>query len=145
MSHTTRHLYRVTELPEFLQHKQFCQKSIHFPAQDRIVSVSTVSMGHSMDVEKSIADLAFLEELYALPDERPIRTSGGEAASPKHNELYGRILWVTRGLSLRNQLQPYGMCGAANDDDPRSAEPKGTATASEIAIKDGRGKDAYQR
>jgi hypothetical protein len=27
-------------------------------------------MGHFMDVEKSIADIAFLEELYALPDER---------------------------------------------------------------------------
>ena len=39
-----------------------------------------------MDVEKNIADIAFLEELYALPDERPILTSE-EAASPKHDEL----------------------------------------------------------
>jgi hypothetical protein len=40
-----------------------------------------------MDVEKNIADIAFLEELYALPDERPILTSGRKAASPKHDQL----------------------------------------------------------
>jgi hypothetical protein len=53
-------------------------------------------MGHCMDVEKSIADIAFLEELYALPDERPILTFG---------ELYGRILWLSLGPSVRNHLQ----------------------------------------
>ena len=44
-------------------------------------------MGHCMDVEKNIGDIAFLEELYALPDERPILTSGRKAASPKHEQL----------------------------------------------------------
>jgi hypothetical protein len=59
-----------------------------------------------MDVEKSIADIAFLEELYALPDERPILISGREAASPKKNdELYGRNLRLSLGHSLCNHLQ----------------------------------------
>jgi len=31
-----------------------------------------------MDVKKNIDDIAFLEELYALPDERAILTSGGK-------------------------------------------------------------------
>jgi hypothetical protein len=54
-----------------------------------------------MDVEKNIADIAFLEELYSLADERPIRTSGGIAATPKHDESYLRHLWLTS----RNHLQ----------------------------------------
>ena len=62
-------------------------------------------MGHCMDVEKTIADIAFLEELYALPDERPILTSDGKAASPKQDELYGRNLWLSLWLSSWNHLQ----------------------------------------
>jgi len=62
-------------------------------------------MGHCMDVEKNIADIAFLEELYALPDERPILTSGGKAASLKHDQLYCRNLWLSLRTSLRNHLQ----------------------------------------
>ena len=62
--------------------------------------VFRVSMGHFMDVEKNIADIAFLEELYALPDERKAILAVGE----KHDELYGN-LWLSLGLSLRNHLQ----------------------------------------
>ena len=62
-------------------------------------------MGHWMDVEKNIADVAFLEELFAHPDERPILTSGEKAASLKHDELYGRNLWLSLRPSLRNHLQ----------------------------------------
>lgn len=58
-----------------------------------------------MDVEKNIADIAFLEELYALRDERPILTSGEEAGSLKHDELHGRNLVVSLGPSWWNHLQ----------------------------------------
>ena len=58
-------------------------------------------IGPCMDVEKSIADIAFLEELYALPDERPVLTSGGRAASPNHDEFNGGDFWP----SLWNHLQ----------------------------------------
>jgi hypothetical protein len=58
-------------------------------------------MGHFMDVEKNIADIAFLVELYALPDERKAIPAIGE----KHDELYGSNLWLSLGLSLRNHLQ----------------------------------------
>ena len=54
-----------------------------------------------MDVEKNIADIAFLEELYTLPDERPNPTSGGQAARPKQEELYGRNLWLSANCTFR--------------------------------------------
>jgi hypothetical protein len=54
-----------------------------------------------MDMEKSIADVAFLEELYALPDERPTLTLSGREDTPNRDELDGKYLW----LSLRNHLQ----------------------------------------
>jgi hypothetical protein len=57
-----------------------------------------------MDVEKNIADIAFLEVLYALPDMRPIVTSGERAASLVPDELNGRNFWLSLGLSLRNHL-----------------------------------------
>ena len=62
-------------------------------------------MGHCMDVEKNIADIAFLEELYALPDERAILTSGGKAASLRHDQSCSSDLWLSLRSSLRNHLQ----------------------------------------
>jgi hypothetical protein len=44
--------------------------------------------------------VAFLEELYALPDERPVLTSG-RAAEPNHDDLYGKVFW----FSLQNHLR----------------------------------------
>jgi hypothetical protein len=67
--------------------------------------VIRVSMGHYMDVEKNIADIAFLEELYALPDMRPIATSAEKPASLVPDELNSRDLWLSLGLTLRNHLQ----------------------------------------
>lgn len=54
-----------------------------------------------MDMEKSITDVALLKELYALPDARPVLSSGVRAAGPNHDESDGRNLW----LSLRNHLR----------------------------------------
>jgi hypothetical protein len=58
-----------------------------------------------MNVEKTIADIEFLESLYALPDERPIPTSDWKAASPKRDELFGRNLWLSLWLSSWNHLR----------------------------------------
>ena len=41
-SHRLSHSHHVTGRPEFLQHEQFRQRSIHFLAQDKIVGASTV-------------------------------------------------------------------------------------------------------
>jgi len=58
-----------------------------------------------MNVEKTIADIEFLESLYALPDERPIPPSGWEAESPVPDELNGRNLWLSLWLSSWNHLR----------------------------------------
>lgn len=62
-------------------------------------------MGHCMDVEKNLVDIALLEELYMLPDERPDLTFEGQAARPKQDELYSRNLWLSLWLSSWTQLQ----------------------------------------
>ncbi len=50
-----------------------------------------------MDVEKIIADIEFLERLYALPDKRPLRrplsVADRAAANQKHDEVYAANPW----------------------------------------------------
>ena len=62
-------------------------------------------MRRNMNAEKTIADIEFLESLYALSDERPIPTFDWKAANPKRDELYGRNLCLSFWLSSWNHLR----------------------------------------
>jgi hypothetical protein len=59
-----------------------------------------------MNVEKNTADIAFLEDLYALPDERQNPAPDETAAVPECAGLYTGILW----LNLWDRLR--GLCGS---------------------------------
>jgi hypothetical protein len=46
-----------------------------------------------MQVEKIIADIEALEQLYTLPDKRPLTTSDREAANQRHDATYANNPW----------------------------------------------------
>lgn len=46
-----------------------------------------------MDVEKTIAEIEWLESMYTLPDPRPLRMADRKAANQKHDEMYAENPW----------------------------------------------------
>lgn len=54
-----------------------------------------------MNAEKTNAEIAFLEDLYALPDERLVLMSNETAAVPECAGVYGRISWLSLWDHLR--------------------------------------------
>ncbi len=56
-----------------------------------------------MDIEKTIAQIEWLERIYSLRDTRPLGPADREAANRKHDEMYAANpwfrLWKRYGLS----------------------------------------------
>ena len=48
---------------------------------------------HSMDTEKTIAEIEWLTRLYALPDTRPRQLADRYAANQRHDEMYANNPW----------------------------------------------------
>jgi hypothetical protein len=46
-----------------------------------------------MDVEKTIAEIELLEQMFTLPDTRGLRVADREAANKKHDEMYADNPW----------------------------------------------------
>jgi len=46
-----------------------------------------------MDVEKTIAEIEWLERIFALPDTRRPQLADREAANRKHDEMYAANPW----------------------------------------------------
>jgi hypothetical protein len=60
-----------------------------------------------MDVEKTIADIEWLEHISRLPDSRPLSASDLAAANRRHDEALSNSpwfrLWKTYGVCCRPQ------------------------------------------
>ena len=46
-----------------------------------------------MNLEKSIAEIEWLEHLYSVPDTRPLQSSDCCAANLRHDEMYANNPW----------------------------------------------------
>jgi hypothetical protein len=46
-----------------------------------------------MDIEKTIAEIEWLEQIYSLPDNRGIRLADREAANRRHDETNAENPW----------------------------------------------------
>ncbi len=66
-----------------------------------------------MDVEKTIAEIEWLERIFALPDTRLPRLIEREAANRKHDQMYAANPWF-------RLWQRYGVCTRS---EPRSSSP----------------------
>jgi len=66
-----------------------------------------------MDVEKTIAEIAWLEHVFALPDTRRFSLADREAANRKHDDMYAANPWF-------RLWKRYGVCTRT---DPGSSCP----------------------
>ncbi len=64
-----------------------------------------------MDIEKTIADIEWLERVAALPDTRKLSVSDREAANRMHDERYAANPWF-------RLWQRYGACTRSNPGSP---------------------------
>lgn len=48
---------------------------------------------NSMNLEKAIAEIEWLERLYSLPDPRPLQLNDRYAANRRHDEMYANNPW----------------------------------------------------
>ncbi len=68
-----------------------------------------------MDIEKTIAEIKLLEQIYALPDPRPITLSDREVANRMHDEIYANNpwfkLWQRYGVSSRPEPPSFNPPG----------------------------------
>src|ERR671930_987399 len=66
-----------------------------------------IGAGNSMDVEKTIAEIEWLERIFALPDTRRLRPTDLQAVNRKHDEMYAANpwfrLWKRYGVCTRSQ------------------------------------------
>jgi hypothetical protein len=46
-----------------------------------------------MDTEKTIAEIEWLERIYALADARPLHLADREAANQRHDQMYAENPW----------------------------------------------------
>jgi len=56
-----------------------------------------------MDAERTIADIEWLERVYAVPDTRPLNASDISAANRRHDDLLAHSPWF-------RLWQQYGIC-----------------------------------
>jgi hypothetical protein len=56
-----------------------------------------------MDAEKTIAEIEWLERIFALPDSRRLRLSDREAANRQHDQILAANPWF-------RLWQRYGIC-----------------------------------
>jgi hypothetical protein len=56
-----------------------------------------------MNVEKTIAEVEWLEGIYSLPDTRPLNLADREAANRQHDEMLATNPWF-------RLWQRYGVC-----------------------------------
>ena len=56
-----------------------------------------------MDAEKTIAEIEWLERVYAVPDIRPLNASDISAANRRHDDLLAHSPWF-------RLWQQYGIC-----------------------------------
>jgi hypothetical protein len=56
-----------------------------------------------MDAEQTIAEIEWLERIFAVPDTRPLSTSDISAANRRHDEMNAHSPWFRLG-------QHYGVC-----------------------------------
>jgi hypothetical protein len=47
----------------------------------------------SMDIEKTISEIEWLERIFTLPDTRQLGLTDREAANQKHDEMYAANPW----------------------------------------------------
>ncbi len=65
-----------------------CRRKRSPSVQPRIISTSA-----HMDLEKTIAEIEWLERILALPDTRPLQLPDREAANRRHDEVYAANPW----------------------------------------------------
>jgi len=71
-----------------------------------------------MDAEQTIAEIEWLEEMFAVPDIRPLSASDVAAANRRHDELLAHSPWF--------QLwRRYGVCCRAESPSLRLNENQG--------------------
>jgi hypothetical protein len=46
-----------------------------------------------MDAEQAIAEIEWLEHIFALPDTRPLQLSDLSAANRRHDDMYAQSPW----------------------------------------------------
>lgn len=56
-----------------------------------------------MDAERTIADIEFLERIFAVPDTRPLSASDVRAANRRHDEMNAHSPWF-------RLWQQFGIC-----------------------------------
>lgn len=56
-----------------------------------------------MDAEKTIAEIEWIERIFALPDTRRLRLADREAANRRHDEMHAESPWF-------KLWQRYGIC-----------------------------------
>jgi len=57
-----------------------------------------------MDTEQTIAEIEWLERIFAVPDARPLSASDLAAANRRHDEMLAHSPWF-------RLWQRYGVCG----------------------------------
>jgi len=68
-----------------------------------------------MDAEQTIADIEWLERIFAAPDNRPLSPSDLSAANRRHDDMLAHSPWL--------QLwQRYGVCCRAESPELRLGE-----------------------
>ncbi|MBV9608828.1 MAG: hypothetical protein JO187_04660 [Acidobacteria bacterium] len=63
-------------------------------------------MFDAMDIEKSIAEIEWLERIFALPDTRGLGSADREAANRRHDAMLAANPWF-------RLWQRYGVCSRA--------------------------------
>jgi hypothetical protein len=68
-----------------------------------------------MDTERSIAEIEWLERVFAVPDTRPLSASDLSAANRRHDEMQANSPWF-------RLWQRYGVCCRAESPTLRLGE-----------------------
>jgi len=59
-----------------------------------------------MDTEQTIAEIEWLESIFAVPDTRPLSASDLSAVNRRHDEMHANspwfLLWQTYGVCCRS-------------------------------------------
>ena len=66
-----------------------------------------------MDTEQTIAEIEWLEHIFAVRDARPLRPNDLSAANRRHDEMLARSPWF-------RLWQRYGVCGPSRAASPQT-------------------------
>ena len=73
--------------------KQVSCFSIWRGREGKSARLRTFKVRAVMDIEKTITEIEWLENIFRLPDKRPLQMSDWKAANQKHDETYANNPW----------------------------------------------------